>query len=162
VELGCVEKMVHALFRWRRKAEKNARIHSGKGGKHGYYGGCMFDGKHSPLTERIIGCFYAAYNELGYGYNEAVYARALEIVFRSAGISARKEHPIDVVFRGERIASFRVDFLVEDTVVLELKAGAELSGGTKSQLVTYLKSAKKDVGLILYFGPDPDVKRVVL
>ena len=122
----------------------------------------MLHGKYVDVTEKIIGCFYIAYNELGYGYNESVYARAMEILFREAGIHARREHTVEVLFRDERIATFRLDFLIEDCVVLELKAGPELTAGAKSQLVTYLRSAKKEVGLVLYFGPEPDVKRVIM
>ena len=122
----------------------------------------MHDGKYVDLTEKIIGCFYIVYNELGYGYNESVYARALELLFREAGIGARKEHPVDVILRGERIASFRLDFLIEDKVILELKAGPALVAGAKSQLMTYLRSSKKEVGLVLYFGPEPDVKRIAM
>ncbi len=118
------------------------------------------DGKFAELTEAVIGCFYIVYNELGFGYNESVYSAALDVMFREAGISARREHPVDVLFHGERIASFRLDFLIQDSVILELKAGPELSAGAKSQLVTYLRSTKKEVGLLLYFGPEPEVRRV--
>ncbi len=122
----------------------------------------MKDGKYVELTEKIIGCFYVAYSELGHGYSESVYASALAILFRQAGLAARREHVVDVLFQGERVGFYRLDFLVEDKVIVELKAGNELKEGGRAQLLSYLRSSKKEVGLLLHFGPDPVVKRVVM
>lgn len=117
---------------------------------------------NTALTERVIACFFTAYNELGFGYTESTYSAALAILFREAGIDARREHAVDVHFRGERIGTYRLDYLIEDTLVLELKAGYALPIGTKAQLLTYLRSARKNLGLILFFGPVPEIKRVIL
>lgn len=118
--------------------------------------------KHDDLSGRVIGCFLTAYNELGFGFPEVVYAAALEILFRQLGLDARREHGIDVIFRDVRIARYRVDFIIEDTLILELKAGYQLPAGSKSQLLTYLRATKKDLGLVLFFGPSPEVQRVVI
>jgi len=97
---------------------------------------------------------------VGYGFHERVYGNALEILFREAGLSFLRECPIDVIFRGVRIATFRVDFLMENVVILELKAGPVMPDGTRAQLANYLTRAKREVGLVLYFGPQPEVQRV--
>jgi GxxExxY protein len=118
------------------------------------------EGKYSDITEKVIGCFYIAYNELGYGFLERVYGNALEILFREAGLSFIRECPIDIIFHEVRIATFRADFLMENVVLLELKAGPEMPDGSRAQLANYLTRAKREVGLILFFGPEPEVQRV--
>ena len=114
------------------------------------------------LTGRVIGCFFATYNELGFGLPENVYSAALEVLFGEAGIDARREHGIDVTFRRCKVGSFRVDYLIEDSLVLELKAGHQLPAGSRAQLITYLRMARKRLGLLLFFGPTPEVERVAL
>ena len=116
--------------------------------------------RHDNLTGRVIGCFFAAYNELGFGYTEGVYSAALQLLFEDAGIAARRELPVDVLFRGTKVGSYRLDYLVEDTLILELKAGHHLPPGSRAQLLTYMRSAKKNSGLLLFFGPAPDIQRV--
>jgi GxxExxY protein len=97
---------------------------------------------------------------LGFGFTESVYSAALEILFREAGIDARREHAVDVLFRGTRVGTYRVDYLVEGQLVLELKAGHQLPAGSRAQLLTYLRTLKKQLGLVLFFGPTPEVERV--
>jgi GxxExxY protein len=75
------------------------------------------------LTRQVIGCFFTTYNELGFGLPESMYSAALEILFREIGLEARREHGFDVMFRNTRIGTYRLDYLVENTLVLELKAG---------------------------------------
>jgi GxxExxY protein len=118
--------------------------------------------RNEALTHDVIGCFFTAYNDLGFGLPESVYARALDVLFRDAGLKSRREHPIDVVFRETRVGSYRVDFLIEDVLILELKAGHQLPPGSRAQLLTYLRIARKDLGLLLFFGPSPEVERVEL
>lgn len=117
---------------------------------------------YGELTHRVIGCFHNVYNELGYGMPETVCAAALEIVLREAGIGALREHGVEIEFHGRNIGTYRLDFLVEGVLILELKAGAHLPPGSRAQLVTYLRVAKRQVGLPLFFGPTPEVQRVVL
>ncbi|NUP72798.1 MAG: GxxExxY protein [Gemmatimonadaceae bacterium] len=116
----------------------------------------------ADLTHRVIGCFLVAYRGVGFGYPEAFYSAALEILFRDAGIRARREHGMDVMFRGVSLGRFRLDYLIEDSLILELKAGHQMPPGSRAQLLTYLRMAKKRVGLLLFFGPSPEIERVSL
>ena len=118
--------------------------------------------KHEALSRQVIGCFLAAYNELGFGFAESVYSAALQILFQDLGLDARREHGIDVMFRHSRIGSYRVDYLIENVLILELKAGHQLPPGSRAQLLTYLRTSRKEVGLLLFFGPKPRIERVVL
>ena len=118
--------------------------------------------RNDELTERVIGCFLTAYNELGFGLPESVYSAALEVLFRGIGLDARREHGFEVLFRNVKVGSFRIDYLVEDSLVLELKAGHQLPPGSRAQVLTYLRAMKKQTGLVLFFGPSPQVERVVL
>lgn len=118
--------------------------------------------RQDALTRQVIGCFFTAYNDLGFGFTESVYSAALEILFRDSGLIARREHGIDVMFRDIKVGTFRVDYLIEETLILELKAGHQLPAGSRAQLITYLRTSKKDLGLLLFFGPLPEVERVAL
>jgi GxxExxY protein len=118
--------------------------------------------RDEELTSTVIGCFLTAYNELGFGLPESVYSAALEILFRGLGLDARREHGFDVMFRNTKVGAFRLDYLVEDALVLELKAGHQLPPGSRAQVLTYLRATKKKIGLVLFFGPSPEVQRVVI
>lgn len=118
--------------------------------------------RNEALTRQVIGCFFTAYNELGFGFTESVYSGALEVLFRDASIDARREHNFDVMFRRSKVGSYRVDYLVEESLILELKAGHQLPPGSRAQLLTYLRTSRKDLGLLLFFGPTPDIERVTL
>jgi GxxExxY protein len=118
--------------------------------------------RDQALTQHVIDCFFTAYNELGFGLPECVYSAALEIMFRELGLDARREHIVDVMFRNRTVGRYRVDYLVEDRLVLELKAGHQLPTGSRAQLITYLRTSGKRLGLLLFFGPVPEVQRVAL
>ncbi|MFL5608897.1 MAG: GxxExxY protein, partial [Gemmatimonadaceae bacterium] len=95
--------------------------------------------KEESLTRQVIGCFFTAYNELTFGLPESVYSTALQVLFRDVGLDARREHGVDVMFRNTRVGTFRVDYLIEDTLILEIKAGHKLPSGSKAQLLNYLR-----------------------
>lgn len=113
------------------------------------------------ISRRIVGCFYDVYNELGHGFLEAVYQRALLIALTQAGINCRTEVPIDVQFRGVSVGTYRADIVVDALVVLECKAGAAISPGHQAQLIHYLKATGLTLGIILNFGPKPSFKRML-
>jgi GxxExxY protein len=115
----------------------------------------------AELSRAVIGAFSDVYNELGYGFAESLYASALEIVLRERGFLVTREVVFEACFHGQRIGMFRADMVVEDSVILELKAGAALLPSAKAQLINYLRLSRLQVGLLLFFGPIPDFKRVV-
>jgi GxxExxY protein len=116
---------------------------------------------HSELTERIIGVFYEVYNELGYGFVESVYESAMCIALRSKGLAVERQLPVPVWFRGQQIGNFYADLVVNQSVILELKAARALEPNHISQLLNYLRATAIEVGLVLNFGPRPSVRRLL-
>ena len=116
---------------------------------------------HEELTRKIIGTFYEVYNELGYGFLESVYHKAMVIALRRAGLKVDPSYPVPVFFRGESVGEFIADIVVEDNVILELKAARTLESAHESQTLNYLKATIIEVGLLLNFGPKPQVRRFV-
>ena len=119
------------------------------------------DLKHGLITDRILGVFYDVYNELGYGFLESVYHRSLMLALESAGLKACSRVNIPVWFRGHQVGKFEADILVEDCVLLELKAARSLDSSHRAQLMNYLRATEIEVGLLLNFGERPEFKRVV-
>jgi len=117
--------------------------------------------KHAALTERIIKIFYQVYNELGFGFLEAVYENAMAIALIEAGIKVAQQAPIAVYFRGRQVGDYRCDLLVEDKVILELKAVKAITPEHQAQALHYLRATEIEVALILNFGEKPDFKRQV-
>ena len=115
--------------------------------------------EHTDLTGAVIGIFFDVYNDLKPGYLECVYREAMAIALSEAGFAVAREVPVDVRFRGRVIAGFRLDLIVERTVVVELKAVSALTSSHRDQLVNYLRCTDLELGLLLNFGPRPEVKR---
>ncbi|HVE78667.1 MAG TPA: GxxExxY protein [Gemmatimonadaceae bacterium] len=113
------------------------------------------------LTSRIIGVYFEVYNELGAGFVESVYQAALAVALGHAGIAAAREVAFPVFFRGTRVGEFRADLLVEDSVLLELKAVPRLAEAHRAQLLNYLRASGVEVGLLLNFVPQPTIRRLV-
>ena len=126
-------------------------------GKKTTYNGNLY--KHSDLTEQIIGAFYAVYSVLGYGFLENVYVKALVIELKNRGMNAQKEFPIEVYYAGQQIGEYYADLIVNDLVILEIKAVKNLIDEHEAQLLNYLKATPYEVGLLLNFGPKPETKR---
>ncbi len=106
------------------------------------------------LTEKIIGSAYKVYNALGSGFLESVYKKALLIELRAAGLLALEESPIDVFYQSQLVGSFFADIVVNDEVIVELKAIDALYKVHEIQLVNYLKATGISVGLLINFGPN--------
>jgi len=106
----------------------------------------------SELTSKILGCAFAVYNELGPFLQEPAYQKAMEYALSDAGLAWEREKRFDVCFRGRRVARGRCDLLVEDQVILELKAVETLHPIFVSQLIAYLASTGKEVGFLLNFA----------
>ena len=110
--------------------------------------------QYAELTEKIIGCAYDVYNTLGGGFLESVYENSLLIELRENGLDARSQVHLDVLYRGQTVGCFAPDILVNDTVIVEIKAIESLAKAHEAQLVNYLVATGKQVGLLLNFGPD--------
>jgi GxxExxY protein len=107
---------------------------------------------HVELTKEIIGKFYHVYNELGYGFLEKVYENALAISLRKSRLTVTQQFPIDVYFEGEIVGKYDADLVVNDTIIVELKAARALDPAHEAQLLNYLKATRYEVGLLLNFG----------
>lgn len=115
------------------------------------------------LTEKIIGCAYRVYNEMGAGFLENVYEKCLAIEFEKIGIAAEFQKKIDVFYEHQNVGSYFADILVDQNVVVELKAIRKLSSAHEVQLVNYLAATNIQVGLLINFGEEKvEVKRRVL
>ena len=117
--------------------------------------------RHSELTEKIIGVFYEVYNDLGWGFVEAVYENALTLALAEAGLTVRRQVPIAVWYRGQQIGEFRADLVVNELVLLELKAAKSIDPSFEKQTLNYLRATNVEVALILNFGPAPQFRRLL-
>jgi len=117
--------------------------------------------QHRDLTGRILRAFFEVYNELGHGFLESVYHRALRRVLFDGGLRVDSETRLTVWFRGEPIAEFKPDLVVENTVVVELKAARAIDPAHEAQVLNYLRATELEVGLLLNFGPRPAFRRLV-
>jgi GxxExxY protein len=115
----------------------------------------------SELTREVIGAFFAVYNELGPGFLESVYVNALVIALAEKGLNAQVEVPLLVRFRNHVVGHFRADLLVEESLVLEVKAVSALAKAHEAQLVNYLRATSIPIGMVLNFGPRAEFKRRV-
>jgi GxxExxY protein len=116
--------------------------------------------KDRELTEQIIGIFFDVYNELGYGFMESVYEEGLALALQQAGLAVERQVGMKVWFRGTRIGEFRADLIVNDAVVLEIKAARVFGPSHEAQLLNYLRCSEMEVGLLLNFGPKPQFRRL--
>jgi GxxExxY protein len=115
--------------------------------------------EYEELTKQIIGCSYQVYNTLGSGFLESVYERSLLIELRSAGLLAQPQVGLEVLYREFPVGQFFADIIVEDKVIIELKAIEQLAKVHEVQLVNYLVATGKLIGLLINFGPDGVVVR---
>ena len=116
---------------------------------------------HADVTDGIIKAFYKVYNSLGYGFLERVYENALFLELTSSGFQAVQQHPIQVFYEQQLVGEYFADLLVNDLIILELKAAEHVRDEHVAQLTNYLKATGKEVGLLLNFGVKPEFKRIV-
>ncbi len=117
--------------------------------------------KHSELTEVIIGVFYEVYNELGFGFLESLYRKALQMALQEKGLAVEAEVPVPVFFRGNNVGDFRADLVVNQLILLELKTAEAIVIAHEAQTLNYLRATTLEVGLILNFGPKAQVRRLL-
>ena len=108
-----------------------------------------------------MGAFFETYRELGFGFSEALCAEALAIVLSQRRIPFVREPSVPVSFRGQQIGSLRPDFVVEEAVLLELKAVRVLEPRHDAQVLNYLRATEMEIGLLLNFGPEAQFKRFI-
>ncbi|HMP92613.1 MAG TPA: GxxExxY protein [Phnomibacter sp.] len=110
--------------------------------------------KHQELTSIIINCFYQVYNKLGYGFAEKVYQHAMVFELMRHGLKVEAQYPVRVHYDGHLVGEFFADILVEEKVVLEIKAVKAIMPEHEAQLFNYLKASNVEVGLLFNFGPE--------
>jgi GxxExxY protein len=108
--------------------------------------------KYEEITRKIIGCAFEVIHELGAGFLESVYEKAMMIALVQMGLSCQAQHPINVMFRGKRVGEFFADILVEGKVIVELKAVKSIAPEHEAQIINYLNATGIEVGLLINFG----------
>ena len=117
--------------------------------------------KHSAITDIIIKAFYSVYNVVGYGFLEKVYENAIFIELESKGLSVKKQVAIEVMYLNKIVGFYFADIVVNDVIIVELKAAEVLIEAHAAQLLNYLRATNVEVGLLLNFGKTPQIKRKV-
>ena len=120
------------------------------------------DLRYADLTHVVIGGFYDVYNQLGHGFLESVYESALEIDLKSAQVAVERQKEIEVFFRGHCVGKYVADLVVQNRVIVELKAVRMPTPAHEAQLLNLLKATRVEVGLLLNFGPKAEFKRMIL
>ena len=113
------------------------------------------------LTRTVIGAFYRVYSGLGYGLLENAYVGALQVELTRLGLDVRRELPIDAFYEGIPVGHYRIDLLVSDVLIVEVKTASSITENDERQLRNYLRCSNLEVGLLLNFGPSPKFRRFV-
>ena len=116
---------------------------------------------HDELTDVIIKTFYEVYNKLGYGFLERVYQNSLYLELKSKGLKVEAQKKIEVYYKGIEVGQYYADLIVEDLIILELKAADCIVKEFENQILNYLKGTNCEVGLLLNFGTKPEFKRKI-
>ncbi len=117
---------------------------------------------HSDLSYLILKAFYKVYNTLGYGFLEKVYENAMMIELKAIGLNCMQQMHIDVYYKDKKVGFYFADIIVDNKIIIELKAAECLSPENEAQLVNYLRATDMEVGLLLNFGKKPQHSRKVL
>lgn len=116
---------------------------------------------HRELTGEILGAFFTVHGELGFGFVDGVYIRALALELFVRRLAVLREVPVSVHYKGVTVGTFRAHLIVDDKVVVHITAGERLNDGDRYQLLNHLRCSGKEVGLLLHFGPHAVARRVV-
>lgn len=112
-------------------------------------------------TDRVIGAFFKVYNELGFGFLEKVYENAMAIMLSEIGFHVSRQFPIEVTFHDQPVGKYYADIVINEKIILELKAESALHPMHEAQLINYLKATDYRLGLLFNFGEKPQFKRKV-
>ena len=113
------------------------------------------------LTGSVIGAFFGVYNTLGFGFLEQVYATALERELSDRGHRVAREVYVQVNYRGCVVAAQRLDMLIEDRLIVEIKSTVSLHYTATRQVYNYLRATRLEIALLLHFGPKPHFHRII-
>ena len=116
---------------------------------------------HKELTDKIIDAFYDVYDELGYGYLEKVYQNSLYLELTERGHKVEAQKEIKIYYRGREVGLYYADMIVDDLILLELKATETIIEAHEAQIINYLRGTDKEVGYVLNFGPKPEFSRKI-
>jgi GxxExxY protein len=116
---------------------------------------------YGDVTDVIIKQYYHVYNTLGYGFLEKVYENAMRLSLNKMSVEVKQQWPIQVIFEGEKVGDYFADLLVNDSVIVEIKARDSLAAKHEAQLINYLKATEVRVGLLLNFGPKAEFRRKI-
>ena len=116
---------------------------------------------HNELTDKIIKCFYNVYNELGFGFLENVYQNALYFELLNNQLKVEAQKAIKVYYQNQIVGNYKADLIVNETIILELKAVEYLLEEHELQLINYLKATDAEIGLLLNFGKKPEIRRKI-
>jgi len=113
------------------------------------------------LTHSVIGAFFEVYNTLGFGFLEHIYVRAMEQELRERGHHVAREIGVRVMYKGMELGCQRLDMIVDEKLIVETKSTYELHRAATRQLYNYLRATRLELGLLLHFGPEPKVHRLL-
>jgi len=114
---------------------------------------------HKELTDQILKAFYDVYNELGYGFLEKVYQNALYLELKGRGFQVEAQKQIKVFYKNVAVGEYYADLIVNDLIILELKATEVIVKEFEFQLINYLRATEIEIGLLLNFGAKPEFRR---
>jgi GxxExxY protein len=117
--------------------------------------------RHQKLTEEIINVFYHVYNELGYGFLEKVYQNSMFFELKSRGFFVEAQKQINVYFKGVQVGEYYADLVINNLIIVELKAAEVIAPEHESQLINYLRGTEIEVGLLFNFGKKPEFRRKI-
>ncbi len=115
----------------------------------------------SEKTGKILKAFYDVYNQLGYGFLERVYKNALFIELKDCGFDCSTEKSLTVFYKGHAVGNYFADIIVDNSIIIEIKAVKAIVSEHEAQLMNYLRATDAEVGLLLNFGPDPQIRRII-
>lgn len=116
---------------------------------------------HQNLSDTILKIYFEVYNELGYGFLEKVYQNAMYFELKSQGYKVEAQKQIKVYYKSQLVGDYFADLLIDNSIILELKACECLMDEHKAQLLNYLKATDVEIGLLLNFGATPEFKRSI-
>lgn len=111
------------------------------------------------MSEKLIGAYYTVYNTLGYGFLEKVYENSLYCELKNQGVNVNRQQPIDVYYKEKKVGQYFADLVIEDRIIVELKAAESLRFEHEAQLMNYLKATPIEVGFLFNFGQKAQFKR---